>query len=250
MLETFADVPFFEIRSSCPEIGILLNLGYERDVNYLEIKLKDSEKTFSYVIKGSCDKVNWTKILDAKDCQCLMKNLNFPKQRIKYVNIVETEGRQLIIENFKICFRTKLVCPTYNVATVEMGASSADPELLDGNTTNYGDGYGYSAHQIGSDKFLLVTLRQPFLIDSLRLLLWDHNSRYYHYYIDCSLDNENWTGIVDRTKEQSRSWQNFAFNPTPMMYIKIVGTYNSDNSWFHCVHFECPSQDKANAVRL
>lgn len=143
-----------------------------------------------------------------------------------------------------------LIFPTKNVATPEMGALTESKELINGNMTNYGGMHGFAAHDIPDAEFLLLRLSQPFMIDSLRLLLWDHGPRYYHYYVDCSIDNKNWTRIVDKTRERSRSWQNFCFNPTPMMYIKIAGTFNTENRWFHCVHFECPSQDLETAVRI
>jgi BTB/POZ domain-containing protein 9 len=38
-----------------------------------------------------------------------------------------------------------------------------------------------------------------------------------------------------------RSWQVIQFEPLPMSFIKIVGTRNSANEVFHCVHFECPA---------
>ena len=40
-----------------------------------------------------------------------------------------------------------------------------------------------------------------------------------------------------------RSWQIAQFEQTPVVFIRIVGTYNSANEVFHCVHFECPAMD-------
>lgn len=34
----------------------------------------------------------------------------------------------------------------------------------------------------------------------------------------------------------------FRFKQTPIVFIKIVGIFNSANEVFHCVHFECPAQ--------
>ena len=39
----------------------------------------------------------------------------------------------------------------------------------------------------------------------------------------------------------SRSWQTMEFEPCPVTFIKIVGTTNTANEVFHCVHFECPA---------
>lgn len=49
--------------------------------------------------------------------------------------------------------------------------------------------------------------------------------------------------VVDKRNEKARSWQNFTFNPVPVVFIRIVGTRNTANEIFHCVHLECPSQD-------
>lgn len=34
---------------------------------------------------------------------------------------------------------------------------------------------------------------------------------------------------VDKQQEQLRSWQQFTFEPRPVVFIKIVGTYNTAN---------------------
>lgn len=38
----------------------------------------------------------------------------------------------------------------------------------------------------------------------------------------------------------SRSWQILTFSPRVVVFIRIVGTQNTANEVFHCVHFECP----------
>lgn len=48
--------------------------------------------------------------------------------------------------------------------------------------------------------------------------------------------------LVDKRSERLRSWNHFTFEPRPIVFIKIVGTFNTANEIFHCVHFECPSQ--------
>lgn len=236
--------------------GIFVSLADEIEANHLILIFQSTEenKGCSFTVEASRNKAKWVKIVDSEKYLCNTQHCYFQKQNVKYLNFV---GRKchLDIQDFKIELHPSiprllngLVYPTQNVATVEMGASTEHHELINGNMTEYGGMHGFAAHDIPNGEFLLLRLSQPFMIDSLRLLLWDHNSRYYHYYIDCSLDNQNWTRIVDRTSQRSRSWQNFAFNP--MMYIKIGGTHNTENRWFHCVHFECPSQDLTDVVRI
>lgn len=50
--------------------------------------------------------------------------------------------------------------------------------------------------------------------------------------------------VVDYTRESCKSWQLIRFPPRPVVFIRIVGTHNSANEVFHCVHFECPSCEK------
>ena len=45
--------------------------------------------------------------------------------------------------------------------------------------------------------------------------------------------------LSDR-KNYYRSWQILVFSPRPVSFIRIVGTHNTANEVFHCVHFECP----------
>ena len=87
----------------------------------------------------------------------------------------------------------------------------------------------------------MVQLPQPYYIGSIRLLLWDCDDRSYSYYIDVSTDHLQWHRVVDMRNEKCRSWQTITFSPRPVCYVKIVGTHNTANEVFHCVHFECPA---------
>ncbi|KAK5976008.1 hypothetical protein GCK32_019906 [Trichostrongylus colubriformis] len=43
-----------------------------------------------------------------------------------------------------------------------------------------------------------------------------------------------------------RSWQLLELaTAVPVVFVKIVGTHNSANEVFHCVHFECPADPQA-----
>lgn len=48
--------------------------------------------------------------------------------------------------------------------------------------------------------------------------------------------------VVDRTRENCKSWQTLTFERRPVVFIRIIGTHNTANEVFHCVHFECPAQ--------
>ena len=76
---------------------------------------------------------------------------------------------------------------------------------------------------------------------NFRLLLWDCDERSYSYFIEVSNNANDWKVVWDRSKVPCRSWQTITFPRRPIVYIRIVGTYNTANEVFHCVHFECPA---------
>ena len=76
---------------------------------------------------------------------------------------------------------------------------------------------------------IVVQLGQPYYIGSLRVLLWDCDSRTYSFYIETSINQKDWEIAVDKRDEQLRSWQQFTFPPRPVVFFKIVGTYNTAN---------------------
>lgn len=78
----------------------------------------------------------------------------------------------------------------------------------------------------------------------MRLLLWDCDDRCYSFYIEVSINQRNWEMVCNKSRESCKSWQTIRFKPLPVVYIRIVGTNNSANEVFHCVHFECPSQSE------
>lgn len=159
---------------------------------------------------------------------------------------------------FETSFKTKsprmvndLIFPNYNVATLNKGAvviegvSRMRHALLNGDTKHYDWDSGYTCHQLGSGS-ILIQLGQPYIIASLRLLLWDCDERSYSYYIESSVNFSDWETVIDYTRENCKSWQVIHFTPRPIVFIRIVGTHNTENEVFHCVHFECPSMENSN----
>ncbi|RMC12544.1 hypothetical protein DUI87_10064 [Hirundo rustica rustica] len=198
----------------------------------------------------------------------------------RYIRIVGTHNtvnKVFHIVAFECMFTNKsftlekgLIVPTENVATIAdcasviEGVSRSRNALLNGDTKNYDWDSGYTCHQLGSGA-IVVQLAQPYMIGSIRLLLWDCDDRSYSYYIEVSTNQQQWTMVVDRTKisckiyfhqnsekyafvyaGQNRSWQTITFDKQPASFIRIVGTRNTANEVFHCVHFECPAQNSTH----
>lgn len=89
-----------------------------------------------------------------------------------------------------VCFRvsrlrgaTCLSVPEENIATMKYGAQVVKGELksalLDGDTQNYDLDHGFSRHPIEEDgrAGIQVKLGQASIINHIRLLLWDRDSR-------------------------------------------------------------------------
>jgi len=203
---------------------------------------------------------DWVRVVDHSRYLCrTWQNLHFPVRVVKYIRVVGTHNTanrifhlvsleaMHIPEAFEIDPYYGLLVPTHNVASVTHGATVIEGVsrsrncLLNGETANYDWDNGYTCHQLGSTS-IVIQLAQPYMIDSMRLLLWDCDERYYSYYIEVSCDQVNWRRIVDKTQEECRAWQILRFERQPMVFIRIVGTHNSANEVFHCVHFECPAQ--------
>lgn len=76
-----------------------------------------------------------------------------------------------------------VLVPEENIATMKHGAQVVKGELksalLDGDTQNYDLDHGFSRHPIEEDgrAGIQVKLGQPSIINHIRLLLWDRDSR-------------------------------------------------------------------------
>ncbi len=148
-----------------------------------------------------------------------------------------------------------LIVPHYNVASIQHGAfvlegvSRSRNALINGDYKNYDWDSGYTCHQLGSGS-ISIQLAQPFVLSSMRLLLWDCDNRSYSYCIETSLDQSSWQMCADKRNEACRSWQVFVFPPRPVSFVRITGTHNTANEVFHCVHFEAPCEPEVLARYL
>ncbi|XP_072356430.1 BTB/POZ domain-containing protein 9 isoform X2 [Scyliorhinus torazame] len=240
--------------------GIEVKLGHASIVNHVRMLLWDRDsRSYSYYIEVSMDELDWIRIIDHSNYLCRSwQNLFFTPCVCRYIRIVGTHNSvnkvfhlvsfECMFTNTPFSLHSGLLVPTENVATVGAsatvteGVSRSRNALLNGDTKNYDWDSGYTCHQLGSGA-IVVQLAQPFMIGSIRLLLWDCDDRSYSFYIEVSKNQQQWKMVADRTKVTCRSWQTISFEPQPVVFIRIVGTYNTANEVFHCVHFECPNQE-------
>ncbi|KAL9879720.1 BTB/POZ domain-containing protein 9-like [Glossina fuscipes fuscipes] len=240
--------------------GVMVELGTICLINHIKILLWDRDnRAYSYFIEVSANQIQWDRIINYSQYHCRSwQFLYFQARPVRYIKLVGTHNtvnkvfHVVSLEAMHIMNIPRvvegIVAPTSNVATIEMGAVVVDGvsrtrnALLNGNYVDYDWDSGYTCHQLGSGE-ILVRLAQPYYVGSMRLLLWDCDDRTYSFYIETSTNQKDWTMVIDKRDEQARSWQNFTFTARPVVFIRIVGTRNTANEIFHCVHLECPSED-------
>uniref|UniRef100_A0A8C5E3H3 BTB/POZ domain-containing protein 9 n=1 Tax=Gouania willdenowi TaxID=441366 RepID=A0A8C5E3H3_GOUWI len=239
--------------------GIQVKLGVASIINHIRLLLWDRDsRSYSYYIEVSMDELDWIRVIDHSKFLCRSwQNLYFTPRVCRYVRIVGTHNtvnKVFHLVAFECTFTNRsftldngILVPSENVATIGAcasvveGVSRSRNALLNGDTRNYDWDSGYTCHQLGSGA-IVIQLAQPYSIGSLRLLLWDCDDRSYSYYIEVSTNQQSWIKVVDRTRVACRSWQTLKFEKQSASFIRIVGTHNTANEVFHCVHFECPAQ--------
>lgn len=249
------------ITSKNDENGIIVELGNIYIINHIKMLLWDKDtRSYSYVVDVSVEKEFWERVVDHSEHHCRSwQYLHFEKRPVKFIRITGTHNtinKVFHLVSLEAMFTQNtprvvdgLIVPKLNVATVDKsaivleGVSRKQNSLLNGNVKDYDWDTGYTCHQLGSGN-ILIQLGQPYLISSIRILLWDCDERTYSFYIETSVNAHDWETVVDKKSERLQSWQSFTFDPRPVTYIRIVGTYNSANEIFHIVHFECPNQEQ------
>lgn len=136
-----------------------------------------------------------------------------------------------------------MLIPEENVASIKHDAQVVKGEmkqaLLDGDINTYDLDRGFTRHGIDDDdtEGIVVRLGQPAIINTINMLLWDKDQRYYTlpmiivelmmriywscpltfvcrsyaYYVEVSMDGKDWVRVVDHRKYLCRSWQRLHF---------------------------------------
>ena len=109
--------------------------------------------------------------------------------------------------------------PNENVATSRYQAIVIKGEfksaLLDGDVNNYDFDRGFTYHPIDdtNQHGIIVKLGNPTIFNQIKLLLWDKDVRSYSYFVEVSMNEEDWIRIIDYSDFLCRSWQNLVFKP-------------------------------------
>ncbi|CAH8874733.1 unnamed protein product [Trichobilharzia szidati] len=240
-----------------PKASIIIQLGKPSIVNTIRMQLWDQDlRSYSYCIDVSLDQSTWHRIVDYRNYMCRSwQTLHFPSRVVHYIRITGTRNtfnRTFHLITFRCLYSENIfqqvdgfMVPTYNVANVDLGATVLEGvsrnrnALIDGNVRMYDWNSGYTCHQLGNGA-IVVQLAQPFLLRSMRFLLWDLDPRTYSYSVYVSNDRSDWKLVRDASGEQCRSWQVIKFPLQLVTFIRVVGSNNTANDVFHLVHLECP----------
>lgn len=246
--------------------GICISLGKPSIINTIKLLLWNKDaRSYSYYIDVSMDNEDWIRMIDYSKYFCRSwQTLHFKPRVVRYIRVYgvhNTVNKVFHLVHFECSYSNTtyelgedgVIVPSWNVALPSLGASVIEGvsrsrnALLNGEVGNYDWNIGYTCHQLGSGA-IVVQLPQPYIVSTMKLLLWDLDERRYSYYIEVSCDQQNWVRVVDKTKEACRSWQYLSFEPRPVVFVRIVGVENTANEVFHCVHFECPANQKEPSI--
>lgn len=227
----------------------------------MDFNWKNEVQAFTYQVHVSMDNrvdAHWNLVADYSEYDCRgTQRLFFTDSVVRHILIRVNNSMSCKLEGSRIeaMFSTetmpvepvhKVIVPHRNITTIENharvveGVSRCRNALINGDSSSYDWDTGYTCHQIGSG-LIMIQLAQPYIISSMRILLWNCDDRFYSYYVAVSKNQDEWVTIVDRTNEECHGWQELIFDPLPVVYIRLVGTRNSINEVFHVVHLEAPS---------
>ncbi|VDL95731.1 unnamed protein product, partial [Schistocephalus solidus] len=195
-----------------PSVASLESSSYSKLRGFF---VSPSRRSYSYYVEVALSKEGtWHRVVDYSNYACRSwQTLYFPARVIRLIRII----------------------PRNNVATVQLGATVLEGvsrlrnSLIDGDVLVYNLNYGFTCHQLGNG-CIAVQLSQPFLVSSMRFLLWDLDSRAYSYTVEVSLDRQVWRMVFDASMMHCRSWQTIKFPLQPVTFIRVTGTGNTANN--------------------
>lgn len=125
-----------------------------------------------------------------------------------------------------------------NIALDKPFVSCADPNVYDDRKSNDGDKYTYwGAGKSKDQPWIIIDLEDIYDLSDINVIThWQSNDRYYRFKVYTSIDGETFELLSKYEGTDTSTIQGYKFNyedPTYARYIKVVGTSNSANTYFH-----------------
>ncbi|XP_050434215.1 BTB/POZ domain-containing protein 9-like [Adelges cooleyi] len=256
----------------------MIMLNQPSSINYIEMELYDWN--FSYYIEVSIDKYSWFRVIDHSNYDCRStQRLWINRIYVRYIRIVGTKNtlnKTFTFKILKVMYNTDklhlveikngLVAPKYNVALPSMDATvikgipnwiiyrmeksleKIQNNILYDDYKNFLFDRGYTYHEVNLG-CIEVQLAQPYVLSSMRILLYDRHKYTYGYTVHVSVNHKDWDMIIDKSNKSCRSWQSLQFEQRLVVYIRITGVQSSDTDrTFNLKYLEAPDQVSLDSI--
>ncbi|XP_050435400.1 BTB/POZ domain-containing protein 9-like [Adelges cooleyi] len=198
--------------------GTMIVLDHPVNINYIEMELCSC--TYSYYIEVSIAKYSWFRVIDHS-------NYDSPKY-----NVASSSMDATVTNGY----------PHWTIKVVETLPDKIQNAILYDDYKNLLLDRGYTYHDLELG-CIEVQLAQPYLLSSMRMLLWDHQKFTYGYTVHVSVNHEDWFLIIDKSNKSCQSWQLLQFEQRLVVYIRVTGVHTScPDKTFNLKYLEAPAQ--------
>ncbi|KAJ3643692.1 hypothetical protein Zmor_026389 [Zophobas morio] len=202
-----------------PEIKI-----FESVVQWCEVNVHAAD----LVVK--CVRLSWLSVVE-------IVSRVWPSKLVACEDLLQAISEIVDVKPKESTCRAKLLLDV-NVATPEHKATVITglrtEHLLNGNRNVS----NWTQTTNGDKTGLIIKFGFPFVINYIRMCLYDGDLRTFRYYVEVSLDQKTWKKVIDYSELACRSYQHLYFEREIVQYVKVVGTYSSLNELFHLIFFE------------
>ncbi|KAJ3643693.1 hypothetical protein Zmor_026389 [Zophobas morio] len=202
-----------------PEIEI-----FERVAQWCQVNVHAAD----LVVK--CVRLSWLSVVEIVSKVWISKLVGCEDLLQAIAEIVDVKPKETTCRA-KLLLEVNVATPEHK-ATVITGARTE--HLLNGNRNVN----NWTVTTNGDKTGLVIKFGFPFVINHIRMCLYDGDLRIFRYYVEVSLDQKKWKKVIDYSEIACRSYQHLYFGKEIVQYVKVVGTYSSLNEAFHLIFFE------------
>ena len=188
-----------------------------------QVKWEQSGKVYKYKIETSNDNTNWTMKVDktANTSTDQTQADNF-QANARYVKITVTGLESGVWASF---YDFKVLGEQWNLA---MGKTASSDSTMSGfPASNAADGNQttrWSANDGNTGHYVKVDLGYVKKITNGTQVLWPTSGSVYQYKVETSIDNTNWTQVVDKTTNTSTDQVQSDYFTANARYVRITVT--------------------------